>query len=492
MQNQIIKQEIYDNTGEAFIVINPTKQQVIFFPKEESQMFTSKTKTFAEGTTVAGMTSNPDTESENTDSLAFMQRVSQISELNAPVSATSGSLVAGRIYTITTFVALDNFSNVATVISGTINTTGCIFLCTGTTPTNWTHSSTLTYTPDPTVLNNVALDNYGTTVPYPTDSDKYKFNISQPINSSHTATDYIGASTMTVATIITDEFADFKIWDLTSNAISELYEVTDTTEKIKFITNGFQTLRIPENKLNTVLTEQADIEANNNSNIKKNFGQYYFIVSPKYVQTIVGNVIDRKHTEWLDMVSNTTPEVSGVHIQFNPSDKRRKIYECDKDNFKTLPWNFEVSGEQSGRLYGSIVEVWDSTQTTLKQVKVMTENEFNFDTADSMRFVLYPDNVGYDTPEQEVISGDILRIYPRETYFNQLIIEVTYKDKTLQVENLLAFMLNDTVRDLMTGIYEIYDNNGFKVDGSGNYTGTVVNRYQVFSTDKTEARKRIK
>jgi hypothetical protein len=491
MQNQIIKQEIYDNAADTFIVINPTKQQIIFFPKEESQMFTSKTHTHAEGTIVAGMTSNPDTESENTDSLAFMNRVSQISQLNSPVSASSGSLVAGRTYTITAFVALDNFSNVATVISGTINTTGCVFLCTGTTPTNWSHGSTLTYTPAPTVLNNVKLDEYGASLPYPSDSDKYKFNM-QSINSSHTATDYIGATTATVTAVIADNFADFKIWDINSGSVSDLYDVSDSTVKAKFIRTGFQTLRIPANKLNTILTDQDAIEANNNSNIKKNFGQYYFIVAPKYVQTVIGNVILRKHTEWLDMGANGSPTVSGIHIQINPDDKRRTIYECDKDNFKTLPWDFETSGEQSGRLYGSIVEIWDSTQTTLKQVKVMTENEFNFNTSDSMRFVLYPDNVGYDTPEQAIISGDIVRIYPRESYFNQIVLEVNYKDKTLQVENLLAFMLNDTVRDMMTGIYEIYDNNGFTIDSSGNYTGNVVNRFQIFQTDKNEARKRIK
>lgn len=492
MQNQIIKQDITDNSVDTFIVINPTKQQIVFFPKEESQMFTSKTQSHSEGTIVAGFTSNPDTESENTDSLAFMQRVNQISIENSPVSATSGSLVAGRTYTITTFVALDNFTNVATVISGVINTTGCVFLCTGTTPTNWTHGSTLTYTPDPSVLNNLDLNQYGTSLPYPTDSNKYKFNISQPINSSHTATDYIGAATMTVTANIVDDFADFKIWTLATGSVDELFEDGDTTEKAKFITNGFQTLRIPANKLNTILTTQDEIEANNNSNVRKNFGQYYFIVSPKYIQTVVGNVIDRKHVEWLDMLDNADQTVSGVHIQYNPADKRRKIYECDKVDFEGLPWDFESSGEQSGRLFGSIVEVWDSTSTTLKQVKVMTENEFNFDTADSMRFVLYPDNVGYDAPLQEIISGDILKIFPRETYFNQIVVEINYKDKTLQIENLLAFMLNDTVRDMLTGIYEIYDNNGFTIDETGNYSGTVLNRYQVFSTDKTEARKRIK
>ena len=56
---------------------------------------------------------------------------------------TSGTLLAGQEYIIDTFVAGDNFSNIATVVSGTINTTGCIFVATGTTPTTWTNSSSL-------------------------------------------------------------------------------------------------------------------------------------------------------------------------------------------------------------------------------------------------------------------------------------------------------------------------------------------------------------
>ena len=62
-------------------------------------------------------------------------------------TTTSGSLVSGKRYTITTFVAGDDFSNIATVISGRTNTTGCIFEATGTTPTTWTNASSITLTP---------------------------------------------------------------------------------------------------------------------------------------------------------------------------------------------------------------------------------------------------------------------------------------------------------------------------------------------------------
>jgi hypothetical protein len=42
MQQQIIKYDLLDNTSDQYVVINPTKQQLAFFPKEESQMFIGK------------------------------------------------------------------------------------------------------------------------------------------------------------------------------------------------------------------------------------------------------------------------------------------------------------------------------------------------------------------------------------------------------------------------------------------------------------------
>lgn len=59
------------------------------------------------------------------------------------IYSTSGTLIPGLKYQIVTYVATDNFSNIATVISGIINTSGCIFLATGTTPTTWSHGSSL-------------------------------------------------------------------------------------------------------------------------------------------------------------------------------------------------------------------------------------------------------------------------------------------------------------------------------------------------------------
>ena len=54
--------------------------------------------------------------------------------------STSGVLVVGTLYQITSFVAGDNFSNVG----APSNTTGAFFYATGTTPTTWSNGSTLT------------------------------------------------------------------------------------------------------------------------------------------------------------------------------------------------------------------------------------------------------------------------------------------------------------------------------------------------------------
>jgi hypothetical protein len=52
-------------------------------------------------------------------------------------------LIIGETYTIATYVSGDSFSNIANVTSGVIDTTGCVFIATGETPTNWSNGSTL-------------------------------------------------------------------------------------------------------------------------------------------------------------------------------------------------------------------------------------------------------------------------------------------------------------------------------------------------------------
>lgn len=54
-----------------------------------------------------------------------------------------GGLIIGETYTINNYLAGDDFSNIANVTSGIINTTGCVFIATGETPTNYNNGSEL-------------------------------------------------------------------------------------------------------------------------------------------------------------------------------------------------------------------------------------------------------------------------------------------------------------------------------------------------------------
>jgi hypothetical protein len=62
-------------------------------------------------------------------------------------STTSGALVSGKFYRITSFVSGDDFSNVGAPANrcwGNKGHTGSVFEATGTTPTVWTHASKVT------------------------------------------------------------------------------------------------------------------------------------------------------------------------------------------------------------------------------------------------------------------------------------------------------------------------------------------------------------
>ena len=60
------------------------------------------------------------------------------------ISGFNYGLINGDSYTITSYQAGDDFSNIANVQSGTINETGCVFIATGETPYVWDNGSELT------------------------------------------------------------------------------------------------------------------------------------------------------------------------------------------------------------------------------------------------------------------------------------------------------------------------------------------------------------
>lgn len=87
--------------------------------------------------------SNPVVGGTPVQAIAVNAQLVPIKEWTIPAeTATSGTLIVGVTYTITTFAAGDNFSNVG----ATANATGTQFVATGTTPTTWTNGSTLTAT----------------------------------------------------------------------------------------------------------------------------------------------------------------------------------------------------------------------------------------------------------------------------------------------------------------------------------------------------------
>ena len=59
------------------------------------------------------------------------------------LSDFNSGLIIGEQYTITNYQSGDDFSNIANVTSGTINQTGCVFIATGETPTNYNNGSEL-------------------------------------------------------------------------------------------------------------------------------------------------------------------------------------------------------------------------------------------------------------------------------------------------------------------------------------------------------------
>ena len=59
------------------------------------------------------------------------------------ISAFNNNFIIGETYAIVSYSAGDDFSNIADLQSGTMNNSGCVFIATGTTPTDWSNGSSL-------------------------------------------------------------------------------------------------------------------------------------------------------------------------------------------------------------------------------------------------------------------------------------------------------------------------------------------------------------
>ena len=63
---------------------------------------------------------------------------------NSGATITDGELIVGETYEITNYQGTDDFTDVADIQSGVINTNGCVFIATGPTVSNWSSNSELT------------------------------------------------------------------------------------------------------------------------------------------------------------------------------------------------------------------------------------------------------------------------------------------------------------------------------------------------------------
>ena len=304
------------------------------------------------------------------------------------------------------------------------------------------------------------------------------------LNASFMPLDYIGMSNYNIPVFISELFSDIKLYDVNNGSINNFYA---SSGNLQNISNGVQLMKIPANIFNTTLTDPVAIANNGGSNILNNYNSYYILVSPKYVQSTISQITPAVNYEFSLNYLNTIT----IGGQVLPAQKRRRIYSCPNEDFKLLPWNFEAQPNQAGRLLGSVIEIWDSTATVLKQTKIVNENDLNF-TETLAKFVISPDNVGYDPIEYQTAPGDVVRIYPRETYFNQFILEVNYVDNTKTIKAALEFMLNDVARNMSNGIYEVYDDAGVTVDTAGNFEGNVIQKYQISQYGIFELRKKLK
>lgn len=302
--------------------------------------------------------------------------------------------------------------------------------------------------------------------------------------SNFTPTQYIGMTKFDVPTNIKLSFADFNLYDPITGSNASFLGNTS----IQNIQTGVQLLKIKANCFSTILTDPEEIEANGGSNIKYNFGSYFLTVRPKYIQTTVTQIQPRRHYEFSKLSDNQTTS-NGFQV---PAYKRRTVIVGSNNDFRNSPWSFESQPNQAGRLLGSVVEVWNSAGTELKQIKVIAENALGFNFGSLYSFVLSPDNVGYDPTSQEVAVGDILRVYPRESYFNQIVVAINFEDSSANIKAALQYMMNDVARDMKTGVYEVYDQNGLSIDSAGNFNGTVVQKYQVEQFGQYEIRKKIR
>lgn len=288
------------------------------------------------------------------------------------------------------------------------------------------------------------------------------------------AAEFAGAITINKSYNINSEFALFKKIDVqTSPAIftsgvtgldtyaTDLYSSSYSGGKVINAFNGMQFLKIP---LNTF----------------PSFGVYYLCIMPKYIETEVVFITEKVHKQFKTGLEAT--------------DIRFSQYDLDKAPFENTPWQFfegnpfSTSPYHTNRLFGSVVEILNPSKTQVKQSKVIGGSK---DSGGAFTVTMHPNNMGFDSPQNDISVGDVLRIYPRETYFEPLYLQVEVKSASQNLDKIFLNQTGDAVRDLKTGIITIYDENGVTINPDGTLDGQVALTFELFTVGDSEVRKRI-
>jgi uncharacterized delta-60 repeat protein len=146
----------------------------------------------------------------------YNAKLTQITEDIAPNSY----LTVGKTYGIVSYVGGDDFSNIADVQQGTINTDGCIFIATGTTPTTWTNGSVIrdmNY-PVPTVdENTLGFTPYWKQI----NTGTYYFNFSQSVDPSKIVPSISPNSLDNIYSTYEVDSQNNRFWDDTFNSYQD-------------------------------------------------------------------------------------------------------------------------------------------------------------------------------------------------------------------------------------------------------------------------------
>lgn len=300
------------------------------------------------------------------------------------------------------------------------------------------------------------------------------------INSPISETDYSGILNSKVPTLIDEALCKITFFKENDWTIKEFYSNIFIT-KFKKV-GELQFLNIPAN----VFKINPDPTNTDFDNYVNDYGYFYVNIEPLYIETEVIEINSKEHYPYDSSLSGLT----------NEQGNRRTIYKLDILNFKNTPFNFERSFDSnilnavwSNRLLGSLVYNKDLFNGN-KNIKIITSDYFNFNN-NLANICVSPDYMGVDSPNNKFTIGDKLRIYPNESYFEPITIQVNFTREINENEQIKKFLLNDAVRDFTNNIIEVYDDEGLTIEDNGEISGRVYLSFQVLEKQGKEIRKKL-